>query len=319
MRSLGFDPTKEEIAKMIQDVDEDGSGEIGFEEFCEIMSHKLLDRDSQAKLMAAVKAAENDEVDMSSVTALILAAVKKRTLLKKRIDAAKADEYEEIWDLSTDWGLVDGGPPSPQSRPREVDTNGQAATDDELARFMFEESQELQRKLERFMEQTHVPEDLEGIQGEENYLEVMCESPTVSLPERPVEELSRVELTDNWPNALHVSVARCGSPSVWCCSSHDRRQLNMRQAPQEGAAPPKYALVQPPVEEDFPLLIVQDPPPTEPDTTHAVDADNLFRRSAQLFSKVHTANEDRGRHLDDLLAMCQSLPDFRPATAPAHF
>merc|ERR1712113_85365 len=45
MRALGFEPKKEEIQKMISDVDDDGSGTIGYEEFLKMMTHKILNRD----------------------------------------------------------------------------------------------------------------------------------------------------------------------------------------------------------------------------------------------------------------------------------
>ena len=45
MRALGFEPKKEEIQKMISDVDDDGSGTIEYEEFLKMMTHKILNRD----------------------------------------------------------------------------------------------------------------------------------------------------------------------------------------------------------------------------------------------------------------------------------
>ena len=36
MRALGFEPKKEEIKKMISDIDKDGSGTIDFTEFLEV-------------------------------------------------------------------------------------------------------------------------------------------------------------------------------------------------------------------------------------------------------------------------------------------
>lgn len=42
MRALGFEPKKEEIKKMIADVDKDGTGKISFEDFLAIMSQKMV-------------------------------------------------------------------------------------------------------------------------------------------------------------------------------------------------------------------------------------------------------------------------------------
>jgi calmodulin len=41
MRQLGLSPTEDEIIEMILEVDEDGNGEINFEEFVTIMAHKM--------------------------------------------------------------------------------------------------------------------------------------------------------------------------------------------------------------------------------------------------------------------------------------
>ncbi len=42
MRALGFEPKKEEIKKMIADIDKDGSGTIDFSEFLEMMTSKMV-------------------------------------------------------------------------------------------------------------------------------------------------------------------------------------------------------------------------------------------------------------------------------------
>ncbi len=42
MRALGFEPKKDEIKKMISDIDKDGSGTIDFNEFLELMTAKMV-------------------------------------------------------------------------------------------------------------------------------------------------------------------------------------------------------------------------------------------------------------------------------------
>jgi hypothetical protein len=42
MRALGFEPKKEEIKKMISDIDKDGNGTIDFQEFLEMMTAKMV-------------------------------------------------------------------------------------------------------------------------------------------------------------------------------------------------------------------------------------------------------------------------------------
>lgn len=42
MRALGFEPKKEELKRMIQDVDRSGSGVIDFNDFLELMTTKMV-------------------------------------------------------------------------------------------------------------------------------------------------------------------------------------------------------------------------------------------------------------------------------------
>merc|ERR1712014_95531 len=60
MRALGFEPKKEEIQKMISDVDDDGSGTIGYEEFLKMMTHKILNRDPKDEILKAFRLFDDD-------------------------------------------------------------------------------------------------------------------------------------------------------------------------------------------------------------------------------------------------------------------
>lgn len=42
MRALGFEPKKEEIRKMIADIDKEGSGTIDFSDFLSMMTVKMV-------------------------------------------------------------------------------------------------------------------------------------------------------------------------------------------------------------------------------------------------------------------------------------
>ena len=42
MRALGFEPKKEEIKKMVNDLDRDGDGTVDFDEFVQMMSGKMV-------------------------------------------------------------------------------------------------------------------------------------------------------------------------------------------------------------------------------------------------------------------------------------
>merc|ERR1711871_944115 len=48
MRSLGQDPTEEELTDLVNEVDTDGNGEIDFEEFC-VMMNKMTDAHEKVK------------------------------------------------------------------------------------------------------------------------------------------------------------------------------------------------------------------------------------------------------------------------------
>lgn len=60
MRALGFEPKKDEIKKMIADIDKDGSGTIDFEEFLQMMTAKMGERDSREEIMKAFKLFDDD-------------------------------------------------------------------------------------------------------------------------------------------------------------------------------------------------------------------------------------------------------------------
>jgi len=60
MRSLGFEPTKEEIAKMVTDVNDDGSGTIEYPESLSLMTHKVLNHLPKEKIVKAFKRLDND-------------------------------------------------------------------------------------------------------------------------------------------------------------------------------------------------------------------------------------------------------------------
>ena len=61
MRALGFEPKKEEIQNMILDVDDDGGGTIEYEEFLQMMTHKILYRDPKDEIMKAFRLFDDDE------------------------------------------------------------------------------------------------------------------------------------------------------------------------------------------------------------------------------------------------------------------
>merc|ERR1719389_55647 len=52
---------KEEIKKMISDIDKDGSGTIDFSEFLEMMTAKMSEKDSREEILKAFRLFDDDE------------------------------------------------------------------------------------------------------------------------------------------------------------------------------------------------------------------------------------------------------------------
>ena len=53
MRALGFEPKKEEVRKILQEIDKNGEGVVRFEDFAEIMTIKMLERDPVEEMKKA--------------------------------------------------------------------------------------------------------------------------------------------------------------------------------------------------------------------------------------------------------------------------
>ncbi len=61
MRALGFEPKKEEIKKMISDIDKDGNGTIDFSEFLDMMTAKMSEKDSREEILKAFRLFDEGE------------------------------------------------------------------------------------------------------------------------------------------------------------------------------------------------------------------------------------------------------------------
>jgi centrin-1 len=60
MRALGFQVKNDEVKEMISQVDKDGSGAIDFNEFVEMMTGKMSDRDSREEIMKVFDLFDDD-------------------------------------------------------------------------------------------------------------------------------------------------------------------------------------------------------------------------------------------------------------------
>uniref|UniRef100_A0A671QSU2 Centrin, EF-hand protein, 2 n=1 Tax=Sinocyclocheilus anshuiensis TaxID=1608454 RepID=A0A671QSU2_9TELE len=61
MRALGFEPKKEEIKKMIAEVDKDATGKISFSDFMTVMTQKMAEKDSKEEILKAFRLFDNAE------------------------------------------------------------------------------------------------------------------------------------------------------------------------------------------------------------------------------------------------------------------
>ncbi|KAG7464947.1 hypothetical protein MATL_G00170990 [Megalops atlanticus] len=61
MRALGFEPKKEEIKRMINEVDKEGTGKIDFNDFLTVMTQKMAEKDSKEEILKAFRLFDDDE------------------------------------------------------------------------------------------------------------------------------------------------------------------------------------------------------------------------------------------------------------------
>ena len=60
MRTLGQNPTEEEISQMMEEADEDQSGEIDFKEFCMLMGRRQQENEQDEELIEVFKLFDKD-------------------------------------------------------------------------------------------------------------------------------------------------------------------------------------------------------------------------------------------------------------------
>ncbi|XP_064645303.1 centrin-3-like [Lineus longissimus] len=61
MRALGFDVKKADVLKVLRDYDREASGKIQFDDFNEVMTDMMLERDPQEEIMKAFKLFDDDD------------------------------------------------------------------------------------------------------------------------------------------------------------------------------------------------------------------------------------------------------------------
>ena len=60
MRALGFEPKREELKRMLSEVDSTGSGKIDLNDFYRIMTAKMSERDSKEEILKAFRLFDDD-------------------------------------------------------------------------------------------------------------------------------------------------------------------------------------------------------------------------------------------------------------------
>merc|ERR1712071_351811 len=61
MQSLGFDSKNQTIFQMISDLDKDGSGQIEFEEFLDLMTARMSDKDTRSDIEKVFRLFDDDK------------------------------------------------------------------------------------------------------------------------------------------------------------------------------------------------------------------------------------------------------------------
>merc|ERR1711959_388842 len=67
MKALGFEPKKEEIAKMVREMDKDGDATVDFEEFCIMLAEKMNQKDGKEELLKGFKLFDDDNTGKISM------------------------------------------------------------------------------------------------------------------------------------------------------------------------------------------------------------------------------------------------------------
>ena len=89
MRALGFEPRKEEIKKMVAEVDKDTTGRLTLESFMLLMANKMSEKDTKEEIMKAFKLFDDD--DTGNITFANLKRV------AKELGENLTDEELQVW------------------------------------------------------------------------------------------------------------------------------------------------------------------------------------------------------------------------------
>ena len=91
MRALGFEPKKDDIKRMIQELDVDGNGVIEFGSFLDLMTVKMAERDPREEMLKAFRLFDEDETGKISFKNL-------KRVAKELGENMSDDEIQEMID-----------------------------------------------------------------------------------------------------------------------------------------------------------------------------------------------------------------------------
>ncbi|KAI8836863.1 hypothetical protein BC829DRAFT_365116, partial [Chytridium lagenaria] len=91
MRALGFEPKKDEIKRVIAEVDKTGTGTIDFNEFLELMTAKMAEKDSREDILKAFRLFDDDETGKISFRYL-------KRVAKELVENLTDEELQEMID-----------------------------------------------------------------------------------------------------------------------------------------------------------------------------------------------------------------------------
>nr|CAB3230143.1 centrin-3-like [Phallusia mammillata] len=98
MRALGFEVKKADVLKVLRDYDREGTGSIGFEDYNDVMTEWMLERDPQEEFSKAFKLFDDDETGKISLRNLRRVARELGENMSEEELHAMIDEFDTDGD-----------------------------------------------------------------------------------------------------------------------------------------------------------------------------------------------------------------------------
>ncbi|XP_043920112.1 centrin-3 [Protopterus annectens] len=98
MRALGFDVKKADVLKILKDYDHEGTGKITFEDFSEVVTDWILDRDPQEEMLKAFRLFDDDDSGKISLRNLRRVARELGENISDEELRAMIDEFDKDGD-----------------------------------------------------------------------------------------------------------------------------------------------------------------------------------------------------------------------------